>query len=160
MHLTELIHPDLVKVGMTASTKWEAIEELIDVLVDCNEIRLTDRHDVADAVLARERSLTTGMEYGVAIPHAAVDCVDGIVVALGTAPDGIPFESMDAKPGRLIVLLIIPKGAFEQHVRTLAGIAKLGSTAELREAIIKAQTAEEVMDVIRSSDFQAWEEQI
>lgn len=153
MLLTELIREDLIKIALEARTKWEAIEELIDLLISAHELSLMHRNEVIEAVSARERSLSTGLEYGLAVPHAAVGCVDDILAALGVAPEGIPFESFDGKPARLVILLLIPQGAFQRHVRTLAGIAKLGSIPDLREAIFNAQTPAEAMEVLRRSDF-------
>jgi len=152
MLLTELIREDLIKINLEAKDKWEAIEELIDVLISAHELSLSDRTEVVKAVLEREKSLSTGLEHGVAIPHGAVDCLDDLVGVLGTTP-GIPFQSHDDQDARLIILLLIPKGAFQHHVRTLAGIAKLGSIPKVRENIFKAETATEVMKALRESDM-------
>ncbi|NQV33685.1 MAG: PTS sugar transporter subunit IIA [Phycisphaeraceae bacterium] len=152
MLLTELIREDLIKINLEAKDKWEAIEELIDVLISAHELSLSDRTEVVKAVLEREKSLSTGLEHGVAIPHGAVDCLDDLVGVLGTTP-GIPFQSHDDQDARLIILLLIPKGAFQHHVRTLAGIAKLGSIPTVREKICHANTATEVMEALKESDL-------
>ncbi len=148
MRLTELLREDLIQVGLEATNKWEAIEELVDLLISTHELRLTDRDEVVNAVFTRERSLSTGLEHGLAVPHGAVNCVDEIIACMGTSRVGIPFESLDGKPAHLIVLLVIPKGRFQRHVRTLAGIASLGLKADMRERVFNAETPEEVMDVI------------
>jgi PTS system nitrogen regulatory IIA component len=152
MLLTELIREDLIKINLEAQDKWEAIEELIDVLISAHELSLSDRNEVVKAVLEREKSLSTGLEHGVAIPHGAVDCLDDLVGVLGTT-SGIPFQSHDDQDARLIILLLIPKGAFQHHVRTLAGIAKLGSIPTVREKICRASTAIEVMEALKESDL-------
>ena len=92
MLLSELIQEDLIKVGLKARDKWDAIRELVDVLVAAHEIRLNDRTTVIDAVVTRERSLSTGLKYGLAVPHGTVDCVTDIIVALGTSPEGEPLR--------------------------------------------------------------------
>ncbi len=148
MLLSELIQPDLIRLNMEAVDKWEAIEELVDHLIGAHELRLTNRQEVVDSLVARERSLSTGLEHGLAVPHGSVDCVSDILAAIGLSKRGIPFESLDGKPARLIVLLVIPKGAFQRHVRTLAGIARLALNQVLRERILEATSEQEVMDVI------------
>lgn len=155
MLLTELIRADLVRIGLEATSKWEAIEELVDVLISAHELRLTDRNKVVKALFARERSSSTGMEHGLAVPHSVVTCVDDVIAALGTSKEGIPFESVDGRPAHLIVVLLMPKGAFQRHVSTLAGIAKLGSTPELREAIVLAGTSVKVMEILVHADSDA-----
>jgi PTS system nitrogen regulatory IIA component len=147
--LSEMIQPDVIKVGLEATNKWEAIEELTDLLIAAHELRMTDRAEVLEAINTRERSLSTGLEHGLAVPHGAVTCVGDIVASLGVCRrGGIPFESMDGQPARLVVLLVIPKGSFQRHVRTLAGIARLAGNRELREKIYNAEDADRVMEAI------------
>jgi mannitol/fructose-specific phosphotransferase system IIA component (Ntr-type) len=104
---------------------------------------------VIEAVRIRENSFTTGLKYGLAVPHGSVDCVQEIVAALGTSANGIPFESADGQPARLVILLVIPKGSFQQHVRTLAGVSRLATRPELRERVLSAATAQDIAAVIR-----------
>jgi len=148
MLLSELIQPDLIKIGLEATDKWEAIEELVDHLISNHELRINDRSDVIEAVENRERSLSTGLEHGLAVPHGAVEVVSEIIACIGIAKNGIPFESMDGKPAQLVVLLIIPKGAFSRHVRTLAGIARLANNPAFRQRILAAEDPDEVLEVI------------
>jgi mannitol/fructose-specific phosphotransferase system IIA component (Ntr-type) len=151
--LLEMIQEDVVKIGLEARTKWEAIEELVDVLIAAHEIRLTDRVEVVESLFTRERSLSTGLEHGIAVPHGAVDCVGDVVASLGTSPKGIPFESQDGKPAQLVVLLLIPKKTFSRHVRTLAGIASLGQNHDLRQRVINARSPAEVVQAIYSLEL-------
>jgi mannitol/fructose-specific phosphotransferase system IIA component (Ntr-type) len=148
MLLSELIQHDLVKLNLEAIDKWAAIEELVDHLIAAHELRIGDRQDAIDAVFARERSLSTGLEHSLAVPHGAGDFVSDILGCIGISRRGIPFDSLDGKDARLIVLLIIPKDAFQRHVRTLAGIARLARNPEFRERIIAAEDADQVMDAI------------
>ena len=153
MLLSELIQEDLIQTGLEAVDKWEAIEVLTDVLIAAHEIRLTDRGEVLQALTVRERSLSTGLEHGLAVPHGAVECVSEIIACLGVSRTGVPFESMDGQPAHLIVLLVIPKGSFQQHVRTLAAIARLASNPELRRRIIAAENAREVVAAIHELEL-------
>jgi len=154
VQLSELIQEDVIKVGLTARDKWEAIEELVDVLVAAHEIRLGDRAEVVQAVQARERSFSTGLKYGLAVPHGAVDCVEEIVAALGTCPQGIPFESADGAPARLVILLVLPRGKFQHHVRTLAAVSRLATRPELRERVLAATTPEELAASLQSLEIE------
>jgi mannitol/fructose-specific phosphotransferase system IIA component (Ntr-type) len=148
VNLSEMIQEDVIKVPLEATTKWEAIEELVDVLIDAHELRLTDRTQVVEAVFARERSMSTGLEHGLAVPHGAVDCVSDIVASLGVSKAGVPFQSADGAPATVIALLVIPKGSFQRHVRTLAAIARLAGSPDLRSRIIEASAPAEVFQVI------------
>ncbi len=154
MLLSELIQEEAIKVGLSARDKWEAIDELVDLLVEAHEIRLADRPEVIEAVHARERSLSTGLKYGLAVPHGSVECVPDIVAALGTSAAGVPFESVDGQPARLVILLILPKSKFQHHVRTLAGVSRLATRPELRERVLAAATAQQLADVIREVEVE------
>ena len=148
MLLSELIQEDLIKLELEATNKWDAIEELIDLLISAHELRLTNRSEVVDAIFAREKSLSTGLEHALAVPHGAVDCVGDILAAVGLSRLGIPFDSLDGQPARLVVLLVIPRGAAQRHVRTLAGIARLASNPELRSKILDSESATDILDAI------------
>ena len=154
MLLSELIQEDVIKVGLEARDKWEAIRELVDVLVAAHEIRLNDRAAVIEAVETRERSFSTGLKYGLAVPHGAVDGVKEIIAAMGTSARGIPFESVDDAPARLIILLVIPKGSLKQHVRTLAGVSRLATRSDLRERVLAAVSAADVVAAIAELEGQ------
>lgn len=157
MLLSEMVQEDLIKVGLEATTKWEAIEELIDLLIAQHELRLSDRSEVIDAIFTREKSLSTGLEHGLAVPHGSVDCVSEIVATMGIS-NGLPFDSVDGKPAQLVVLLVIPKGKFQRHVRTLAGIARLARNQKLRERIYGAKSPTEVVEAIY--EFESSEESV
>jgi len=152
VRLTEILREDIIKINLDATTKWEAIQELVDLLISTHELRLTDRNEIIDAVFDRERSLSTGLEHGIAVPHAVVNCVEDVIAALGISRTGIPFESHDGQPAKLVILLLIPQGAFQRHVRTLAGIARLGINPELRNQLFDAKTPAEAMEVLVRAD--------
>ncbi len=148
MKLSEFIRPELIKVGLEAEDKLEAITKLVDLMVEAEEIKAEHRDDILEVVFDRERSMSTGMERGIAIPHANSKLVDEVAGAIGISKKGIPFESLDEQDSDLIVLLVIPKDKFQKHVRTLAGIARLFNHDEMTTALRNAPTAEEVMNII------------
>ena len=152
MLLSEILHEQVVKTGLEAETKHEAIEELVDMLVEAHEIPLSLREHIVEAVTERESSMSTGMEHGIALPHAATDRINDIIGALGVAQHDIPFESVDGRPARLIILLVLPRDNFQGHVRTLAGIAHLLQNNALREKLIAAPDVQTVLQLIEEEE--------
>ena len=152
MTLLDFLSEPLVKVGLRARTKDEAIDELIDLLVERGEVAAADRPRVAKAIFDRERSRTTGMEHGVALPHGAVEGLEEVAAALGIAPDGIDFGAADGQPTRLIVLLAIPRNLLQFHVRTLAGIARLLNDEAFRQRLERARTPAEAVAAMRDGE--------
>ncbi len=152
MLLSELLHEGVVKIGLEAENKYEAIEELVDVLVEAHEIPLAMRGHIVDVVVERERSMSTGMEHGVALPHGATERIDDIIGALGISHRGIPFESLDGQPARLLILLLLPKRNFQGHVRTLAGIAHLMTNSDFRAGLLDAPDVTTALELIEAEE--------
>ncbi len=152
MLLSELLHEGVVKIGLEAENKYEAIEELVDVLVEAHEIPLAMRGHIVDVVVERERSMSTGMEHGVALPHGATERIDDIIGALGISHRGIPFESLDGQPARLLILLLLPKRNFQGHVRTLAGIAHLMTNSDFRARLLDAPDVTTALELIEAEE--------
>lgn len=152
MKLADLLREDLIQVGFRAKDKWEAIGKLLDALVGGGRIRADQRPAMMEALLARENVASTGMEHGVALPHAQIEGLDEAAASLAIAPEGIPFQSADGAPARLIFLLLIPRRSVQQHARTLAGIARLLAYEEMRESLARARTAREVLRLIRDEE--------
>ena len=142
MRLSELFKAEDVLVGFAPADKWDAIRQMVDHLVTRGRLTKDAAPAIIDAVVARERSMSTGMEHGVAIPHAAVDAVEGVVACMGivATPGGLAFESIDGRPARVVVLLVIPKAQKLLHIRTLADIARVLGRDSVREHLIAAST--------------------
>ena len=154
MRLVDLLSESQVVCGLTAAGKEQAITRLVDVLVASGKLAGAHRPVALKAVLERERSLSTGMEHGIAIPHGSIDEIGEMVCALGISSGGVEFESLDGIPARLIILLVIPRQKFSQHVRTLAAIARLLNHARMRERLKQAATPTDVLQVLREEEAQ------
>ena len=145
MKLSELIHEKLVEVPLRAADKWQALATIARVPVRAGLYSESMVETVEQALVVREKSMTTGMEHGIAIPHAAIDGIDELVAVLGLNPAGIPFETLDGEPARIVIGLVIPRSKKLAHIKTLAEIAKLLSKAAVRERMLSCTTAAEAV---------------
>ena len=152
MKLGELLKEGQILTGFESRDKWEAITKLVDLLIAQNRLKPEHRDAVYGALAAREKIASTGMEHGVAIPHASVDGVEDALAALAMSPAGIPFQSADGQPARIIILLIIPRKSVQKHIRTLAGVARLLQYEEMRDALTNARSPREALQVIREEE--------
>lgn len=152
MKLSDLLDESAVVMDVGGVDKWQLIEALTDVLVRTEQVGPEHRDDVHRALVARERSMSTGMERGIAIPHTSVDVVEEPAVALGIAPRGVEFEAIDGKPTHLVILLVTARNRTKAHIRTLAEIARLLSSPDLRAALVQATSASQVLDTIRGAE--------
>ena len=154
MRLTEILAPEDLILDFDPSDKWDSIGQLVDHLLRLERIPGSEQETIRNAVLARERSMSTGMERGIAIPHAAVEGVEALAVALGIVrtEDGLHFESIDGQPARLVVLLVIPKAQKLLHIRTLADVARVLGKESVREGLLSAETPQAAWEVLRGGE--------
>lgn len=152
MRLSDLLHPDRVVHPLRATDKWEVIRQITRSAVDAGALPAKLFDTVHEALVTREKSMTTGMENGIAIPHAAVDGIADVIAILGIAPEGVPFETLDGQPARIIVGLVIPREKKLLHIKTLAEIAKLLGNAAIREELLATESAQQVVEIVRTRD--------
>lgn len=154
MDLSQLFRADDLLVGFAPDDKWDAIRRLVAHLASAGRLPAGSQSGVLEQVLARERSMSTGMERGIAIPHAAVDQVDRVVAAMGivSRPEGLAFESIDARPARLVVLLVIPRSQKLLHIRTLADVARVLALDSVREALLSAKSGAEAWHALQAAE--------
>ncbi len=107
-----------MRTRLLAETKAAAITELVELLDETGEI--SDCHAAMEAIIAREEKMSTGLEKGIAIPHARTDSVQQLTAAVGIKREGIDFGSPDGEPARIIVLLLAPLNAPTPLLQTLA----------------------------------------
>ena len=100
-----------------------------------NENRIA-RVSVFDALFAREKLGSTGLGFQVAIPHGRIKSLRETVAVFVRAKDGIPFESPDGEPVRLVFAMLVPEHANEQHLNMLSELAEMFSDADLRDALL------------------------
>ncbi len=141
--LKDVLQPQLVRVNMQASTKNEAILELLDILESGGLLK--DRAEAERVVFEREKSMSTGLEHGIAIPHGKTDTVSSLIVALATKPEGIDFECADGLPARILIMTLSPASVSGPHIRFMAEVSQLLRHADLRDRILSASTAEDVV---------------
>ncbi len=147
MKLHEHLPHTHIVVDLKGDSKFQIIEELLDRLHENKKI--LNREMALEDVLARESYLSTGLENGLAIPHAKTDGVSELIASFGIKKEGIDFESLDGKPAKLIFLVLSPRDTSGPHIQALAIIARTLKDRQIRERILKAESPEEVADLIQ-----------
>ncbi len=127
---------------LSSRDKWSAITEIVDSLAAAG--RIGDREAVLREVVLRERSLSTGMTHGLAIPHARTTVVTDKCVGLGLSREGIPFDSIDGQPARAIFLVLTSPGNRGPHLECLAEISRLYSDPVWRDRLLLASGMDDI----------------
>src|SRR3954470_22805762 len=146
MCLTEILKPQNIKIPLEATTKSEAIGELVSLLAANAEV--SDAKKVLDSVLERESTRTTGIGNGLAIPHGKCTGTDHLVMAIGRPKTPIDFQAIDGRPVNLIWLLTSPPDKTGPHIHALARISRLMTIDKFRQAIAAAGTPAEIYETI------------
>lgn len=141
MRITDLLKPEGIKLGGSASSKQDAINQMVDLMV--KEGNITDKEKYKAAVFAREQESTTAVGEGIAIPHAKTDAVKAPGLAAMTVPDGVDYDSPDGEPSNLIFLIAAPNTKENVHLEVLSRLSTLlmddDFTAKLRAAKTPAE---------------------
>lgn len=150
MRLSDLLYEETITIKLTNKDKQSVIEELLDIAMRTGKIK--DRSVALKAVMDREALMSTGLEKGVAVPHAKSDSVDDLTMALGISKEGIDFQSADGKPSHLFFFLLAPQAAAGQNVQILAQIARLTSDSGFCKSLKDADSSEEVLKIIKDAE--------
>jgi mannitol/fructose-specific phosphotransferase system IIA component (Ntr-type) len=132
---------------MVATDGWQAIEEMVNRLVEEGQLDASHKEEAIASLRHREETMSTGIGFGIAIPHASCDAVHEVTACFGRSQSGIDFESLDGKPVHFIVLFLVPKDQFQTHLRTLAAIAKFLNDPAVRSELGEAGNAKAVLEV-------------
>lgn len=149
MDLGDILSRDQIVTDLQAIDRWQAIDELIQNLMTTGKIKAEDREAISAVVKKRESSMSTGIGFGIGIPHASTDLIYEVVGALGRSKKGVNFDALDNQPVNLVMLFLVPQGQFQKHLHTLANIAKLLHKAEFRQALEQAPDADAMLKLIR-----------
>ena len=149
MLLSELLTPDRVVMPLTARDKKSLIAELTRPLTERSG---GDFAAVLGAVEEREAVLSTGIGFGVAIPHARSAQVRELSLVCGVSPSPVPFDSIDGEPVRLFFLIVGPEASAGEPVQVLGRIARLVRRDNLREQLCEAETPDQFYSLLLEAE--------
>jgi fructose-specific phosphotransferase system IIA component len=150
MNLSEMFDDSRIIVNFEASDKKEVLGKLIDMVVNGY-----DRDQLLEAIYEREELGSTGIGYGVAVPHIRMDDVTTPVVAFGKSASPVDFDAMDDEPCSLFFLIVGPTQADSQnlYLKVMAKISRLMRNKSIRDELNAAQSADDVKRVISENEL-------
>jgi fructose-specific phosphotransferase system IIA component len=150
MRLTDVLTTDLVQIPLSGKDRDDCIHELIDLLVKHNKIKNKDT--IFQAVLEREKIMTTGVGNGIAIPHCKHQDSPDFAVCLGVNQEGVDFDAIDKKPVKTIFLLVGPENNPGLHIKLLSRISRLMSNEELRKQLLSSESRDDAFKIIHEEE--------
>ena len=149
MLLTELLPADRIRLPLKATEKQAVLKELVDFLAERSG---GNASDILTAVREREAVLSTGIGFGIAIPHAKSPSVSTLSLVAGVSSVPVPFDAIDGEPVRLFFLLVGPDAAAGLHVKALSRIARVARREQVREALLAAPDVESFVKIIAAAE--------
>ncbi len=147
MQLSDLLSEDRIACEAGAHSKKRALEALSRLLAQ-DQLYVT-AGDIFDSLLSRERLGSTGIGYGVAIPHGRVKNTRQASGAFIRLAEGIDFDAIDQAPVDLIFALLVPEESTDEHLAILSELASLFNEQSFRDSLRHAGSAHEIYSLIR-----------
>jgi mannitol/fructose-specific phosphotransferase system IIA component (Ntr-type) len=150
MRLSELLNPEAITMRLRSRTKREALVEMVELLESAHGFH--SQGEILDRVMRREAMMTTGIGYGVAIPHGKARSVDRMAAACAVCSEGLDFESEDGQPVQLIALFVSPESAATAHVRVLANMSRLFKEESVRRSLRESKDPAAFLQALREAE--------
>jgi mannitol/fructose-specific phosphotransferase system IIA component (Ntr-type) len=153
MKLLEFIPKKGIAPSLKASDRKAVVAELVTLLKKAHADERISVTDVAAAVLEREVKVgSTGLGGGVAIPHARIDGIKGVIGAFGRCPKAIDFAAVDGEPVSLFFLIISPPAKDADYAAALQKVAQVIKTQNFCKFLKAAKTAKDIEEVFRDAE--------
>jgi PTS system nitrogen regulatory IIA component len=143
--ISQLLPSTNVVVDLSVTSKKRLFEQAGLLFENNHGI---ERGKVFDSLFARERLGSTGLGEGVAIPHGRIKGLREALAAVVRLQDPIPFDAPDGQPVRLLVFLLVPEQATEEHLELLRELAELLSDRSIRESLLSSEDAAKVHRIL------------
>ncbi|WP_163468961.1 fructose-specific PTS transporter subunit EIIC [Fusobacterium sp. IOR10] len=148
--LKSMITKECISLNLTAKSKNDVIDELVNMLFENG--KLNDPKEYKAQILKREEESSTGLEEGIAIPHAKTAAVKVPTVAIGISKDGVDFNSLDGEPSKLFFMIAAPANAKDSHIEVLSQLSTSLLDDDIREGVLNAKSKEEIINILLKSE--------
>jgi fructose-specific phosphotransferase system IIA component len=150
MKVVDLLKKEFVIADLKETKKESVINELLDLFK--GDPRILDIEKVREAVLEREKIMSTGVGKGFAIPHGKTNAVTDMLAAFGKTNKAIEYQSLDNKPVNLIFLLVGKDNLVSTHIKLLSRISRMMNKDEFRSKLIEAKSVDEILELFKKEE--------
>jgi len=150
--LSKLLDENCIELDLKANKKKDVIEELLSILKQNGKTGNIDIPSLLEEMMEREKSSSTGIGNGVAIPHKLISGIDETVMAFGRKSSGINFDSIDGKPAELFFLILGQEGKSTKHLRILSKLARLLHNSSFRAILSGTKSPEEIIEAVKQQE--------
>ena len=146
MQLSEFINVNRIKNDVNVLSKKRALEELSHLITqDQTQLNATG---IFESLISRERLGSTGVGYGIAIPHGRIKNCENLTGALIKLEQGIDFDAIDNQPVDILFALIVPEESTDEHLQVLALLASMFNDESFRLKLRQSKNVEEIYKLL------------
>ena len=146
MRIQDFLQKNAIISNLEASNKTELLTQLAKYLASLYDLK--DKALVVQKILDREAEMSTGIGYGIAIPHARIDGIDRVYMIAARSVKGIEFDAIDEQPVHLVFMMLSPSNASSQYTQILSSLSRIMSYEEVRKGLIETDDPEKFLSVI------------
>ncbi|MFH5832813.1 PTS sugar transporter subunit IIA [Halalkalibaculum sp. DA3122] len=150
MNIVSLLHTENVIPNLEAEDKIEVLNKLVDSLQ--SQVGAEELEAIREAVLEREKIMSTGVGKGLAIPHGKAEGIDDNYAAFAILKDQIDYEAVDGQPVKLVFMLVGPQSSNSLHIKMLSKISRLMNNTDFRNRLTSCTTADEIIGVFEEEE--------
>jgi fructose-specific phosphotransferase system IIA component len=150
MKITDVLEEQFVRTNLPGTSKEEIIDSMINLIGTSKNV--LDKEKVRQAILEREKIMSTGVGNGFAIPHGKTDAVKDIVAAFAVTEHPVDYQALDEQPVRLVFLLVGRDSLVGPHIKLLSRISRLMNREEFRKDLLMTKTPKDVIELFRRQE--------
>jgi nitrogen PTS system EIIA component len=143
--ISKLLSPSSILLNFSTTSKKRLFEHLGLLFENTHGV---ERGKVFDSLFARERLGSTGLGHGVAVPHGRIKGLKNAIAAVVQLETPIAFDAADGAPVTLLVFLLVPENATEEHLEILSEVAELLSDEGIRQELQTSTDAQKLHQVL------------
>jgi mannitol/fructose-specific phosphotransferase system IIA component (Ntr-type) len=148
--IQDILQKNAVIINLEAPDKSSLLMQMAQYISSLYDLK--NQSVISQKILDRESEMSTGIGFGIAIPHARIEGVDRVYMIAARSITGIEFNAIDDQPVHLVFMMISPADASNQYTQILSSLSRIMSYEDVRKSLIDAQTAEDFLNIIIRSE--------
>jgi PTS system fructose-specific IIC component len=144
--IRDLLSNNSILIDLQGNDKIELLSQMADYMTSL--YNLSDPFYIKQKILDREAEMSTGIGFGIAIPHARIPQIDRVYMIAARSLQGVDFNAIDEHLVHLIYLMVSPANTSTDHTTLLSSLSRIMSYEDMRKKLFSATTAEQFLDLL------------
>jgi len=146
VRIQDILQKNAIIINLEAADKTELLTQMAKYLSSLYD--LANPALIIQKIIDREAEMSTGIGFGIAIPHARIEGIDRVFMIAARSVKGIEFDAIDEQPVHLIFMMLSPANASNQYTQILSSLSRIMSYEDVRQSLITTDVAEDFLTII------------